>query len=115
MNHYTSYEVSKQLWEAGIKIDSPHGFSAYVNEKGNYLDDCYSADDYPAYTLGELIRELQKYGDREISIDLNPGREVWIHADDYCMPLWKSDDPIEDTVGMALLALIEIRKGESKC
>jgi len=62
MNHTTSLEVSKRLKEAGYEGESQaawyvEGYAPFLVEKrGDYL--YLSQSLIPAYTLGELIREL---------------------------------------------------------
>lgn len=125
MNHFTSYEVSKAIAEAGIKsqtkalyaisaTDPSQGHWSGHNETIRFDEDGYMARNeftyIPAYTAGELLRT------KELKFCLENG--LAYREPNYMVDYWDSNGKCigiaptpEDALG---LALIEIRRGESK-
>jgi len=107
MNHTTSLEVSKRLKEAGFEGESQaawyvEGYAPFwVEKREDYL--YLSQSLIPAYTLGELIRELPQGS----IVAKNPDGtwECLTHTEDAII-VEQATTP-EDAAGLALIALLK--------
>lgn len=118
-NHYTSYEVSKALWEAGIAFEHNRFYDVNDIERAVWTGKGVLGigNRIPAYTAGELLRELQKEANtRSDSVALQT-YTLYINyllfgvEDDIAeLDLGCCRSP-EDTLG---LALIEIKTSDQK-
>lgn len=133
-NHYTSYEVSKALWEAEIKFPEP-AYYWYVPPPSGMEAQSLSTqaarraasatirsaefynkfkserrEFYPAYTAGELLREFARANhpmDMHVRHDDFYKVTAWRDRSRMSMMKFVADKTPEDALG---LALIEIRR-----
>jgi len=116
--HVTSLEISKQLAEAGIVIESEYGWVGFINDNGGeYFEVRHERDSYPprypAPIATELLERLPKYltDEDDMNWHLN------ISYDDYNTPYlsyqlngmeWFSavtDDTVSDALALLLIRL----------
>lgn len=108
-NEFTSYEVSKQLWESGLMIALNEDWHSVILKDNSTLNIKVTADDvekyewFPCYSLAELMEEILKQ--KRVQFEKDHKEELFYAIDEDGNTFAGSS--IVDAAGDVLIKILE--------